>query len=247
MMRSLAAALLGLTVLPMPGADVPKGPNQSFESASTQHFSFPPDGTIRVDRSYGYLTVEGWDEPEVQLTVTKSTDRFEDPEWKEKATELFDQIRVLAERRSDKELTISTILPRRNSPLSSILPSGRTILTPPVPPNHERGVTVECAIRVPRNSRLMVRHDNGYIWVSEVAGDIDVNGHTGDMIVMLPASSLDSIDARTRFGRVDSDLTGEQSHPFLVGAHFRLGQDSARQKIRLRMGRGNITIKAGSS
>ena len=52
--------------------------------------NFLPGGTIRLDNSYGYLTVEGWDEPEVEITVTKSTDRFYEPEQKEKAEQRFD-------------------------------------------------------------------------------------------------------------------------------------------------------------
>jgi len=35
-----------------------------------------------------------------------------------------------------------------------------------------------------RDSRLIVHHDYGYVWVSDVAGDIEVDSHTGDMIVM---------------------------------------------------------------
>src|ERR1022692_4265993 len=75
-----------------------------------------------------------------------------------------------SERRSDKELAISTILPGRNRFL----------------PKAKRGVTVEYRIHVPHDSRLVVHHDNGYVWVSDMTGDLDVRSHTGDMIVMLP-------------------------------------------------------------
>jgi hypothetical protein len=50
-----------------------RGPKQSFEAASTERANFLPGGTISVNSLYGYLTVEGWDEPEVEITVTKST------------------------------------------------------------------------------------------------------------------------------------------------------------------------------
>ncbi len=76
MRRNLAAALFGLTVMaatPLSGADglQEKGPKQSFEVTSTERVNFLPGGTIRLESSYGYLTVEGWDEPEVAITVTK--------------------------------------------------------------------------------------------------------------------------------------------------------------------------------
>ncbi len=245
MTRRLTSVLLMLSVLPLLGADAPKGPRQSFESTSTERFDFPPGGTIRVEKSYGFLTVEGWDEREVEVTITKSTDRFEEPGWEAKAAQLFDQVRVAVVRNSDKELTISTTLPRRNSPITIVLPSGRTVVTTPIPPHHERGITLEYRIRVPRESGLVVHHRNGYVWVSDVAGVLDVRSHTGDMIVALPDPGPYSIDARTRFGSVSSDLSGKNSRPLLLGSRFRGPGSEAARRVRLRTGRGSITIKTG--
>jgi hypothetical protein len=227
------------------GADVPKekGAKQPFEVTKTERVSFLPGGTILLDNSYGYLTVEGWDEPEVEVTVTKSTDRFYRPERKEKIEQRFEQVRVAAERRSDKELTIATTLPVRHNLISSILPSRRIVVTMPV--HSERGVTVDCTVHVPRDSRLVVHHDNGYVWVSDVTGDIEVHSHTGDMIVMLPDPGPYSIDARTRMGSVSSDLTGRTNNQFLVGTHFAHASQSPSRRVYLRMGRGSITIKGG--
>jgi hypothetical protein len=249
MTRKLAAVLFGLsamgTALPMFAAQGPgeKGPKQSFEANSTERVNFLPGGTISLNSSYGYLTVEGWDEPEVEITVTKSTNRFYQPEQREKAGQYFEQVRVVTERRSDKELAISTKLPARHGFPSDILPARRIIVT--MPKTSQRGVTVEYKVHVPRDSRVVVHHDNGYVWVSDVRGDIEVDSHTGDMIVMLPGPGPYSIDARTRMGSVSSDLMGQGHKRFLVGSHFvRAGQAPSR-RIFLRMGRGSITIKNG--
>ena len=186
----LAAVLFGLSVmgtaLPFRGADglQERGPEQSFEETKTERVNFPRGGVIRIDNSYGYLTVEGWDEPQVEITVTKTTNRFYEPDRKAKAERHFEEVQVVAERRSDKELAISTSLPVRHNLISSILPSKRIIVTMPV--HSQRGITVEYTIHVPRDSRLVVHHDNGYVWVSDVTGDIEVHSHTGDMIVLLP-------------------------------------------------------------
>ncbi len=148
-MRSELAMVFGLSVLgtalPLLAADAPqaKGPKQSFEVTKTEHVNFLPGGTIRLVNSYGYLTVEGWDEPEVEVTVTKSTNRFYDPAEKQEAERRFEQVRVVTERRSDKELAISTILPARNPLFRSVLPLDRIIPTKPLVPNNRRGVTVE--------------------------------------------------------------------------------------------------------
>jgi hypothetical protein len=244
MTRKLAAVLFGLSVM---GTAVPvlaaQGPGQSFEVTSTQRVSFSPGGTISLDNSYGYLTVEGWDAPEVEITVTKSTDRFYQPERKEKAEQDFEQVRVAAERRSDKELAISTTLPMRHGFPNSILPSRRIVVT--MPKTSKRGVTVEYTVHVPRDSRVVVHQDNGYVWVSDVTGDIEVDSHTGDMIVMLPGPGPYAIDARTRMGSVSSDLMGEGHKQFLVGSHFVHTGQAPSRRIFLRMGRGNITIKNG--
>lgn len=248
MTRKLAAVVFGLsamgTAFPMFAAQGPgeTGPKQSFEATSTERVNFLPGGTISLNGSYGYLTVEGWDEPEVEITVTKSTDRFYEPEQKEKAEKHFDEVRVASERRSDKELAIATMLPAHGFP-SSILPSRRIIVT--MPKTSKRGVTVEYTVHVPRDSRVVVHHDNGYVWVSDVTGDIEVDSHTGDLIVMLPNPDAYSIDARTGMGSVSSDLMGRGHKRFLVGSHFVHAGQAPSRRIFLRMGRGSITIKNG--
>jgi hypothetical protein len=244
-----AAILIVLSVagayLPLHGGDgaANKGLNQSFEEAKTERMSFLPGGVIRIDNSYGYLTVEGWDEPEVEITVAKTTDRFYEPDQKVKAETRFKQISVLAELRSDKELVISTSLPVRHNLISSVLPAKRIIVTMPV--HSKRGVTVEYTVHVPRDSRLVVRHDNGYVWVSDVTGDIELRSHTGDMIVMLPDPGPYSIDARTRLGSVSSDFAGTAHKQFLLGTHFANSDEAPSRRIYLRMGRGSITLKNG--
>jgi len=244
MRRKLAAVLFGLgamgTVVPM---FAEQGPKESFEVTSTERVNFPPGGTISLNNSYGYLTVEGWDEPEVEIIVTKSTNSLYPPEGKAKAEQNFEQVRVAAERRSDKEVAISTTLPARHGFPTSILPSRRIVVT--MPKTSKRGVTVEYTVHVPRDSRVVVHQDNGYVWVSDVTGDISVDSHTGDMIVMLPDPGLYSIDARTRMGSVSSDFPGQGNKQFLVGSHFVHAGQAPSRRILLRMGRGNITIKNG--
>jgi hypothetical protein len=243
MTRKLAAVLFGLSVVGTAQGPGEKGPKQSFEATSTERVNFLPGGTISLNGSYGYLTVEGWDEPQVEITVTKSTNRFYQPEQKEKAGQRFEQVRVATERRSDKELAISTKLPARHGFPSDILPSGHIIVT--MPKTSQRGVTVEYTVHVPRNSRVVIHQDNGYVWVSDVRGDIEVDSHTGDMIVMLPDPGPYSIDARTRMGSVSSDLMGQGHKQFLVGSHFVHPDQAPSRRIFLRMGRGSITVKNG--
>ena len=234
-MTSRLAMVFGLSVLgtipALPAAEVvyEKGPKQSFEATNTERVPFAPGGTIRLKNSYGYLTVEGWDEPEVEIIVIKSTDSFYEPSQQQRAEQPFAEVRVVTERLSDKELAISTVIPARHRLL----------------PNAVHGVTVEYRMHVPRDSRLIVHHDHGYVWVSDMTGDLEVRSHTGDMIVMLPEPGPYSIDARTRMGSVSSDFTGENLSRFsqlLVGSHFDRASQTPSRRIYLRMGRGSIQI-----
>jgi hypothetical protein len=243
MRRYLAAVLFAMTAIGADRPPVEKAPKQSFEVTSTEHVSFQPGGAIRLENSYGYLTVEAWDEPEVEIVVTKSTNHFLEPEQKAQTEKAFEQIRVAADRRSDKELVISTTLPGRHGFPYSILPSRQIIFT--MPKKTTLGVTVDCTVHVPRDSRLAVHQDHGYVWVSDVAGDIEVRSHTGDMIVLLPDPGPYSIDARTRLGSVSSDTAGSGHKQFLVGTQFIHAGQAPAHRVLLRMGRGSITIKTG--
>lgn len=228
-------SFLGITVPSLCAEE--NGIRQSFETTKTERTPFAPGGIIRVNGSYGYLAVEGWDESEVEITVIKSTDGFYEPNQKQQMEQRFQSVRVVTERRSDKELAISTTPPVRKSVLyfpRPLLPSPRHSLTP------------DYRVRIPRNSQLVVRHDNGYVWISDVTGDIDVRSRTGDMIVLLAGAGPYSIDARTGLGSVSSDFLGK-GHRYLAGMRFAFAGPAPSKRIFLRMGRGCISIKGGPS
>ena len=236
-MTNRLVMVFGFSALALLGAEglEQKGPKKSFEASATERVNFLPGGTIRLNNSYGYLTVEGWDEPEVEVIVTRSTDRFYEPEQKDKADQRLGQVHVVTQRRSEKDLDISTTLSGRNSLFGSVWPL----------PHDKRGVTVDCTVHLPRDSRLIVKHDNGYVWVNDVTGDIDVESRTGDMIVMLPDPGPYSIDARTKLGSVSSDFVGKAGRQLLVGSQFALPNQAPSRRIYLRMGCGSIEIKNG--
>jgi hypothetical protein len=238
MKRRPAEVLFGLCVLgaalPSPGADglTENRPKESVEVITTERVNFLPGGTIRMDHSYGYLSVDGWDEPQVEVTIIKSTDRFYEPGRQEEAKRRLELIRVVTHRRSETELSIATTRASRHGNWA-----------PPLPRTTKAGVTVEYRIRVPRDSRLVIQHDTGYVWVSDVTGDIEARSHTGDMIVMLPTPGQYSIDAKSRMGGITSDFAGAALGQFVVGTRFARAGEGASRRVFLRMGRGSITIK----
>jgi hypothetical protein len=202
--------LLGMT-LPISGAE------QRVEVTKTERINFAPGGIIRINSSYGTLNVEGWDRPEVEIAVVKSTEQYYEPKQREKGASLLDRAHISTERVSDTELAIST--------------------------HQDRKISVDYEIRVPRDSRLEIHHGTGQVLVANVTGDIQATGHRGDLVLMLPDTGAYSIDAKTKVGVVTSDFAGDlHRRRYLLGERF--AGPSATHRVYLRMGFGGITIKS---
>jgi len=222
------------------GADlVPKPPAATTE---VQRLAFAPGGAIRVENSYGYLTVEAWDEPAVELTVTKTFGRFHDDGAPANAESRMAAVRVTAESRSEREIVVTTATPVRRGAASSVVDLWGEISGRPSPRNSPMGVETDCVLRAPRDSRLTIRHDHGYVRVSGFSGAIDIQSHTGDIMVMLPEAGSYSIDAHTGLGSVTSDFAGRGIKQYVAGTKFVSPGAASARSIRLRMGRGDITI-----
>lgn len=209
-----------------------EGTQQQVQATHTERMSFAPGGIIRVNNSYGDLKVEGWDRPEVEITVLKSTTDYYEPQRREEAAQRLERVSVVTERRSDSELVISTMLPSRGG-----------FFHPPLPRTTKAGVTVECLIHAPRDTRLTIHHGVGYVLVSNMTADVEATAGRGDIVLMLPDSGTYSIDAKTKMGKVSSDYAGTSLNRFLVGQRFSGASPSASHRLYLRMGFGGITIK----
>jgi len=195
---------------------------------STQQVPFEPGGTIRVDHSYGELWIEGWDRPEVELTVTKSPNALYGAKDQAEATKLVEKVHVTAERRSDTELEIATSVAQFSRWTHPFGPLG--------------GVMLEYRIRVPRNSKLVIHHDHGEVLVSRIDADIEATGRAGDIVVLLPETGKYSIDAKSKFGTLSCDFDGDFRHKMGGGQYIQTAPAPA-HRIYLRMGRGSISIK----
>ena len=191
---------------------------QPVRVSTTQHFDFALGGTIRMKDSFGSLTVEGWDQPGVELTVVKSL-HF-GSESGQKGTQHLDAIRVAAERGSGTELTISTSRPKR-------------ILN----------VTLEYRIRAPRGSHFVINHGSGDVSLTGMTGDIEVTSRRGDIVLMLPELASYSIDAHTRFGLVTSDLAAAARRKLSPGENLTQGGTAASHRLVVRVRYGGIAIK----
>jgi hypothetical protein len=211
-----------------------EGPAEKLaQVTSTQHFDFAPGGTLRLNDSYGDLYIEGWDQSQVEVTVTKSTSYSDNPaELKDKLTPKLDTIKVAAERRSDTEVVVTTTW------------ATRADWAPPLPKKKQNGVHLEYRIFVPRNTRLIVDHHGGSVEVGNLIGDIEAANRDGDILLMMPGSGTYSIEARSKMGHIASEFEGTTLSRYLVGQKFTSTRSGAGSRLHLRTGFGGITILA---
>ena len=127
MTRKLPFTLLALTQLGMTlSVPVEAALKPQPQESTTQHVDFAPGGVIRINGSYGELNVDGWDRPEIEVTVNKSLPYGYKPKQTDQAKAHLDGVRIVIERKTPAEVTISTELPLRHPswtpPLSRVTP-----------------------------------------------------------------------------------------------------------------------------
>jgi hypothetical protein len=199
---------------------------------TTEDFDFASRGMIRISNSFGDLYVEAWDEPRVELIVTKTLPYDYARGNPALAAQRLQDIKVAIDMHSPSELAISTAFPAKRG-----LPSH------PLAPSKTRGVGIEYQLKIPRTSRLVIQHRVGLISVRGVTGDIEAACGRGDIVLWLPENGTYSIEAKNRLGKVSSDFAGDSHSKFLVGQKFNSSHTTAAQRLTLHMGFGGITLK----
>jgi hypothetical protein len=204
------------------------GNKKLVEITNTQQVPFQAGGTIHVDHSYGELWVEGWDRPEVELTVIKSPNELYGAKDQAAAAKRVQNVKVSMDRKSDRELEIATAVSNFSRWTHPFGPLGRVIM--------------KYRIRVPRNSKLVIHHGHGEVLVSQVVGDIEATGQRGDIVLVLSEKEKYSIDAKSRFGTLSCDFDGAFRHG-LKSSSYTLNTPAPAHKIYVREGTGGVQIK----
>jgi len=211
------------------GGDAAQHPGQV---SHTERVNFAPGGTIRFDHSFGDLYVEGWDRPEVEITVIKSIPKVELGVIQSPSGDCsrLEGVQFTTEHPSANELAIRTTT---GSDGFFRHPFGG-----------KGPVTVRYELRVPSDSRLIIHHGGGNILVGNVTGGVEATNRNGDIVLMLPSTGLYSIDAKSKMGTVSSDFAGKAHVRHLIGEGFLGAAGNSPRWIFLRVGFGGITIKA---
>jgi hypothetical protein len=201
---------------------------QKVQVSKTERMDFPSSGTIRLKNSIGALTVEGWDQPVIEITTIKSTkDEYASVE-REKASHDLDRVQITAKRQGD-ELVMTTDFPRHRGFPPSLPFAGATHFD------------LDYHIKVPRDARLIVDHDVGDVYFDDMTGDIHATALQGVITLHLPEGRY-AIDAKSDIGSVTSDFPGNTKRRFWLIGHQFVQASQAPHKLYLREGFGDILI-----
>jgi hypothetical protein len=220
-------ALLGLCVACLLLGD--DEARQKVQVSKTEKVDFPANGTLRVQNSTGELTIEGWDQPGVEITTTKSSKEYLAGD-RDKATKELDRVQVSAKRNGD-ELVITTEYPHHRAfpfvtPLQTVT-----------------NFDLEYVIKVPRNAKLIVRHEDGEVHVDNVTGNIQVTARQGLIALRLAGDMPPAIEAKSYIGTVNSDFAGKETlQPLHFGHTFMEGASTMPQNLHLKITFGDIVI-----
>ncbi len=202
-------------------------PKQPVQVVTTDKVEFASGGTIRLNGSVGQLNIEGWDRPEVEVTLTRYTYGEGVAARREELTKELNLIKATIQGQGTKELVITTQLPPRNA--ITRLFRGKT------------SWDVDYRIKVPRDSKLVARHDGGDLTVYDVAGDIEADDPHGSILLLVPDAQY-SISARCTWGDIYSDFDGTTTR-HVTGQSFVHAAPAGAHKLDVRVGRGGIKIQ----
>jgi hypothetical protein len=201
------------------------------ESTTTQNLEFGARGTIQIVDSYGSVKIEGWDKEEVELTVTKRTQKKYEPKDLAKAAKELERVNVVMDRLSESSmLVINTRFPSR---------------TPARMMRGKSNLNLNYLIKVPSKCTLLIKHDIGEVEVTDVSGDIEATARIGEITLRLPNTQNYAVDAQVRIGDVSSEFGPDAKRQGMlsVGAKLAGEPDAPTRRIFLRLGIGDITVE----
>jgi hypothetical protein len=207
---------------------------QRTEVTTTERVEFGSRGTVQIIDSFGEVSVEGWDKPEVEMTVTKKTQKQYEPKNLAKGLKELERIKVeMAQVSESSLLVIKTTFPSRTP---TRLMRGKTNLN------------LEYRIKVPRHSSLMIKHDIGEVGVANVDGDIEATNRIGEIHLRLPGENQYAVDARVKIGDVSSEFgKTDYSRQKLLGAKMESNPPPSTRRLYLRVGIGDIQVSKMSN
>ncbi len=213
MTMTLRLTLLCAICVPLPALPA----KQRVEAVKTESVEFRAGGTIRVEGAIGQLNVVGWDEPRVEIAVTRYT--YSSAQERARATAGLEAVQVSKQVAQNGDLTIT------------------------VSHQHAGDTALDLQLMAPRGAHLVIREDKGDVAVLDVGGNVDATNRCGSIVLQLPQPGDYAIEASAGMGGVTSDFDGESRRRRLVGEIYSHKGGSQARTIHLRTKAGGIAIQ----
>ncbi len=246
-----------LLLLAYAGTLLATGPRSRVEVTTSETIAYSPEGTIRIDDSFGRLRVEGWDRDVVELKLTRRTNcRYEEeaqrapsappngPETRWLALRAaapfcacYSDDEWKARRRLEK-ITVEITRWNRDLHIATHFPDPSLFY----PLGGRSNLNLDYRLMVPRKAQLQIRHSVGQVDVSGVSGEMDVSNKVGEVVLRLPDGGEYNIRAQADVGDVDSDFHGRSRRSHLVGATFDMPDRHGGKHVRASVGIGEVKI-----
>jgi hypothetical protein len=204
---------------------VAKAPLKPLNVTTTQSADFTAGATVRIAGTAGELDIQAWDEPRVQATLTST--EYADAGERDEVKKKLERIGLTVEKRGG-DVAVDLKTPSRHFWARWL--RGKT------------NATVVLRVLVPRDAKLVVRHEDGSVMVYGVAGDIDASVRFGDIVLQLADPAQYSIHAKIRFGGVYTDYEGSEHHRMPLGENFLSDGGAGAHKLTLQVYMGGIDI-----
>lgn len=238
---------------------------QRIEVSDLKELDFPPGGTLHMTNANGEITIEGWDQPGMEITVIKTTKNVLDLKSKDAAKDKGIDTKAgtgpgrppnSADNPSETAAPGSVVPANIKRELDAMKIAterkGDEVLVSTTYPKHEffarpffgqAYVDVEYRIKIPRAARVNIDQYSGETHIENISGELRVTDKRGEITVREPPDGQYEIHARSVFGDVTSDFAGDEQRKKLVGRAYALKSSSTTpQKMFLHIGYGDILI-----
>lgn len=142
------------------------------EIVDTQQTLISSGGILEVKESHGNVNIIGWEQPQIEVTVTKSTSRRFSREDIDQAIAELDRIVVTTDHVGDNRVVIRTQLPSRSGYINTRRGKSRFKL--------------QYTIKVPKQTKIIVTQDAGQVSVKNVTSAVEVNTCPGGLTIGTP-------------------------------------------------------------
>jgi hypothetical protein len=201
------------------------GPLQPVDVKTVKSADYTAGATVRISGTAGELSIQTWDQPRVEATL-ETTEYASDKE-RDAVKKNLERIGLAVEKQGN-DIDVEMKAPHRN--FIARWTRGKT------------NADVICRVMVPKDAKLVVRHDNGSVMVYGASADIDASARFGDVVVQLNDPGSYAIDAKVNLGGVYTEYSGDDRSRMKVGEKFATEAAAGAPKITLRVSIGGITI-----